>query len=351
MFANNSLFSHLPLTSGLPPLAQPCGDLGGAATGIQAALLGAAIAFSLLSGVNDGGTIVAVGTRTGAVPILFAFSGLATAVVLVPAFFGSGVATTIAHGLVSFETRGGDWAFLAAVSAALLVVFVVSRRGLPTSLTLALTGGIIGAGIGARLPLTWSTIALVLAAGLLGPLAAAAVAFAIAAAARALYGGGGARSARLVQRVGFALQSTAYAANDAEKLVAFMAIATGASLNPVRVHLPNQIVIGLCFAVGSLLALRRLSTRLTQKTVRAGPADSLSAAFASSAVVLAGSAVGIPVPTTTALTAGLLGASARLAPSRIRLEEVVAIAVVWGVTLPSAALVGAALGLLTKVWR
>ena len=42
-------------------------------------------------------------------------------------------------------------------------------RGRPTSLTLALMGGIVGAGIGARLPAQWAVVGKVLRVGFAAP--------------------------------------------------------------------------------------------------------------------------------------------------------------------------------------
>jgi PiT family inorganic phosphate transporter len=316
---------------------------------MEVALLAVAVAFAFVSGANDGGTLVALGTRTGALSVLAGVLVLSAAVGAVPAAMGTRVATTLARGLVSFEDGGGRVAFLAAAAAALFVVLVLSRRGLPTSLTLALTGSIVGVGIGAGLRLSWATVGYVLAASLLGPLAASLVGYVVAPSMRSALGSPSSREARTgrLQRLGFVVQSLAYGANDAEKMVAFAAVATGASLDPVRPHLLDQGAVAVCFAAGALFAVRRLSNRVTEQMVRVRREGSLSAILASSAVVFAGSAVGIPLSSTQAATAGLLGGTERLTPHRARLQQVFALGIGWAVTLPSAALLGALLGLLT----
>jgi PiT family inorganic phosphate transporter len=320
---------------------------------MEVALLAMAAAFAFVSGANDGGTLVALGTRTGALSVLAGVFVLSAAVGAFPAAIGTRVATTLARGLVSFEAGGGRLAFLAAAAAALTVVLVLSRRGLPTSLTLALTGSIVGVGVGAGLRLSWATVGYVLAASILGPVAAAFVGYLVAPGMRSLLGSKPSRGARggRLQRLGFVAQSLAYGANDAEKLVAFAAIATGASLDPVRPHPLDQAGVAACFAVGALFAVRRLSNRVTEQMVRVRREGSLSSLLASSAVVLAGSAVGVPLSSTQAATAGLLGGTERLTPHRARLQQVVALGTAWGVTLPSAALVGVLLGLLTRGLR
>lgn len=106
----------------------------------------AAAAFAVVSGANDGGTLVAMGLKVTSIKPLVAIGLLTLAVVTGPFLFGTQVATTLADRLVSFEGAVGDSALLVAVIAALSIVTVLSRRGLPTSLTLALMGGSRGPG-------------------------------------------------------------------------------------------------------------------------------------------------------------------------------------------------------------
>lgn len=317
-------------------------------------LLVAALGFAFVSGANDGATLGATGARAASVSILAALGVLAIAVGVVPVLVGTGVATTLAHGLVSFDARGGRLAFLAAVVAGLAVVAVLSRRGLPTSVTLALTGGILGAGLGADLPLHWeTTIVVVVAAGVVGPLLAAAIGYALASRVRSTLGLGSHRPgrSRILRRSGFVLQCFAYGANGAEKLVAFAAVATGASLDPVRPELGSQLAVAACFVAGAVVAVGRLSNRVTDQLVRARPEGALSALVASSVLVLAGAAVGLPVSSTQASTASLIGATARLTPNRVRLRQVVSLAVAWSLTLPAAVAGGVVLGLAVRLTR
>ncbi len=316
-------------------------------------LVAAALGFAFVSGANDGATLTTTGAQVGALPLLGALGLLAVAVAGVPALVGTSVATTLAHGLVGFEHTGGRLAFLAAVAAALGVVLALSRRGLPTSVTLALSGGIVGTGIGAGLPLHRATIALVLAVGTVGPLLAGAVGYLVAPRVRVALGPDVERPGRprVLRQAGFALQTFAYGANGAEKLVAFVAVADGARLDPVHLHLATQLGVAASFAAGSLVALRRLSGRLTEQTVRLRPAGALSAATTSSVLVLLSAAAGVPMSSTQAETAALVGATARLSPQGVRPREVLSIGLAWAATLPAALAGGVALGLVVGALR
>jgi len=122
----------------------------------------AAAAFTMLNGANDGGTLVAVGLTVRGISPIVAVVGLALAVAIVPVLIGTRVATTLTSRLVSLDGDAGRLALLTAVVSAVVVTAGLSWRGLPTSLTLALVGGIAGVGWGYALPVSWPFIGLVL---------------------------------------------------------------------------------------------------------------------------------------------------------------------------------------------
>ncbi len=313
-------------------------------------LLVAALAFAIVSGANDGATLAATSSRSRAFSPLVSIAILTTAVASVPLLFGAGVATTLAHGLVSFQVSGGQVAFLAAVASALGVVFFLAWRGRPTSLTLALTGGIVGVGLGAHLATRWATVIDVLGAGLAGPLLSAAVAFVLAPRIRRLLATGAVRErrARLFERVGFVIQSLAYGANDAAKLAALLAVASAANVNPVHAQVIGQLVLGVCFALGALLAIRRIAALVGEQITRARHDATVSAIFGASISVLGGAIGGMPLSSTQATASALVGSSARLGPWRVRWNEVRVLATAWTLTLPMSVGLGAALGLILQ---
>ena len=93
-----------------------------------------------------------------------------------PLLVGTRVATTFAAGLVPAHGAPGRLSFLIGISAAMTVSAFLATRGLPTSLTMAIVGGLAGAGAGSGLPVAWSTVATVVAVGLGAPLLAGLVA-------------------------------------------------------------------------------------------------------------------------------------------------------------------------------
>lgn len=309
-----------------------------------ALLLVSASGFAVVSGANDGATLTAMGTRTRRIAPAVAIGALSALVALGPFLVGTAVATTLARRLVSFEGGQGRMALLAAVLSALVVVFALNRRGTPTSLTLSLTGGIVGAGLGAGLPVQWPAIVGVLGVGIAAPLLSVPVGWLFY---RAMGGPVGKFIARHcidgAQYAGYLLLSLAYSANDAQKMVAIVAIGMAAQLDPVQATAPAQLLIAVLFATGVLLTVRALASRVGEGVMYIRTPHFIATSVGASCVVLATSLLGVPVSTTQAATGAAVGSGIATSPFGVRWKEVSRIGVAWAVTLPFSIVLGAIL--------
>ena len=309
-----------------------------------ALLLASAAGFTLVSGANDGATLIALGTRTRTVRPGVGIAVLVAFVALGPLLVGTAVATTLAHRLVSFGGEGGRMALLAAVVTALLVVFVLTRRGTPTSLTLALTGGIVGAGLGAGLPVQWSAVAKVLVMIVAAPLISIPAGWVVYEVMRGPFG-------RLIARrfisemqyFGYLLQCLAYSANDAQKMVAIVAIGSAAQLNPVAPTIAGQAAIAALFGVGILLNVRVMAARVGEGVMYIRTPHFIATSIGSSCVVLATAALGAPVSSMQSATGAAVGSGVATSPFSLRWKEVSRIGLAWVITLPLSIALAAAL--------
>lgn len=306
-----------------------------------------AAAFAVVTGANDGATLVAINVPNPAIPPMAATMILAGAVVVVPLLGGARVAETLARGLVSFEGRGGTTSFLGAVLVALGVVLLLTRRGLPTSLTLALLGAIVGTGIGRGLPVSWPTVGAVLLVGLMAPAAAMMAGLVAAQAfARSPVRGHAWTELRVLGAASYLLQSIAYGANDGQKMLAIVAMAVG--LGPgghVVVGLETQLLLGGLFMLGTLIGIERFAGRLGRGIFAARAIHAVASELGSASSVLVSAAIGAPVSMTQASTAALIGAGVSETRWRVRWEQAVRIAAAWIVTLPATALAGGAVSI------
>ena len=314
-------------------------------------LLIAAALFAVITGANDGASLLAFNLSSKALRPLTALAVLIVAVIVGPLVIGTAVATTFARGLVPFDVAGGDEALLLAVVTAVALIFVLSRLGLPASVTQALTGTIVGIGIGRGLPVDFAVVVRVIVVLVAAPIAAGALSLVVAAVLLRLRPRHSLRGhLRRLHLVSFGLQALAYAANDAQKMVAVAAVALGQVDTTVKAVWPVQIAIGLLFGAGTLIGVTRLGGRVS-RLLPVRPLGAIAGGYASAAAVLASAAIGSPVSMAQASASALVGAEAVLVTyRRVRWEQAVRIASVWVTTLPSAILLAAIVGYVTKVW-
>jgi PiT family inorganic phosphate transporter len=286
-------------------------------------LLTVAIVFALVTGANDGGALLTNGLKL-AVPRVWALlAALTLAVVAVPAFLTTAVASTLTHRLVAFATPGP---VIVGVCSALTVVIALTRAGRPTSLTLALVGGLTGAGLGAGLPVSAGWVTYVLIVGLAAPLAGGLIAMPVVRMLKL-------SSLRGAHLLGFAVQCLAYAANDGQKMLAVFLIMTGSH----RWVLP---LIGVLFAAGALYGLPRTGALLGGRLLSVRPVHAVAAELSSAGAVLASSLLGTPVSMTQSMAGGLIGAGGA---SRIRWEAASRLVLAWLLTPPGAVALAAVL--------
>src|SRR3989442_6147924 len=124
--------------------------------------LAAAGFFGLVSGFNDGGNLMASFTsgrlitpRVAALLLLAALAG--------PLVLGTAVAQTVGTNIIDLHGQG-EFAYVLIMLSALVVVLLSWRVGVPTSMTLALVGAMLGwvAANGEVEQVRWSGVARIL---------------------------------------------------------------------------------------------------------------------------------------------------------------------------------------------
>lgn len=307
-----------------------------------------AAVFVLVTGANDGGTLLGLGVRIPGMLPVHALLVLVAALMAGPWLFGLGVARAFTERLVATGSARGTVAFFAAVVGALLVVAVLTWRGRPTSLTLAVVGGLTGAGLGIGLPVSWHGVAVVLGIGAAAPVVGGVLGHGLGVLARRSPSFAAApRAVRTAHLAAFVVQSLAYAANDGQKVYAVAAVARGVAEGgrTSGMALPLWLVaaVGAVFAVGLLASLRRLAAGIGRSLLPARPLHVVCAQLASSAAVLGSARLGVPVSMTQSVAAALVGTGASDGWRRVRWQQAVRVAVAWVVTLPLSVLAGAGL--------
>ncbi|MEV4112996.1 inorganic phosphate transporter [Nonomuraea sp. NPDC049695] len=296
--------------------------------------------FAVVSGINDGGALLATGLK---LPTIRPATGVLVVVLLVATapLVTHQVAVTFVTRLASFHAPGGATAMTIAVISSLAVVAWLSAKGRPTSLTLAIVGGLTGAGLGWGLPVSAGSVLLVLAFGVTAPLVGGSLAWVLI---RVLLVTTSAHGLWRWHQAGFLLQTVAYAANDGQKMLAVFMVAFGFSDAP----LPYTSLAAALFALGTLYGLPKAGRSLGRELIASRPPHGVAAELAAGVSVIACAAVGMPVSMSQTIAGGLIGAGVAQGSGRVRWYATVKIVVAWCLTLPASALLGWTLAVLVQ---
>jgi PiT family inorganic phosphate transporter len=313
-----------------------------------------ALAFDFLNGLHDSANSIAtvVGTRlispVGAVAFAAFFNFAAYFLALQwPALHN--VADTIGKGLIDKDVITTAVVFGALVGAMFWNV-VTWVKGIPSSSSHALVGGIIGAGVAhAGFPsIQWIGLNKTLIAIVLSPVLGLIVTMGIMlltswlglrASAR-----GAERSFRGLHLVSSGTLSLSHGLNDAQKtmgLITVLLYSTGYLHGhfavPNWVALSCYIAMGLGTLTGGWRIIETMGTRITKLSQH----QAFSASAGGSVMLFAASLLGIPVSTTHTMTGCVIGAGAARRASAVRWGLAGDVAIAWVITIPASATVAA----------
>lgn len=310
-------------------------------------LIALALAFTVATGANDGGALLAPGLRVPGLNLLPALTILVIATAAIPLLTAAPVAQTLAATIVA-PGPAGTIALTIAFVTAVAVVWLLTGRGLPTSLTLAVIGGTAGAGWGLSVAVSWPMLTRVLIIAALAPLVGMALALLGSTVLRARRRVTYLSSMRRGHLVAFSTQCIAYGANDGQKILVLL-LAAGLAGGDGRLSWWWYPILGVAFALGTVIGLPRIARSVGTGILHTSPAHIVTSEFAAAGAVLGSAALGAPVSMTQALVGGLLGAGLRESYRRIRWRVVRGLGLAWLVTLPLAFSVAALAGFVVRV--
>lgn len=313
-----------------------------------------ALAFDFLNGLHDAANAIAtvVATRllkpvtAVAFAAFFNFAAYFLALA-VPELHK--VADTIGKGLIDKDLVTPAVVFGALVGAMFWNV-VTWLKGIPSSSSHALVGGIIGAGV-AHAGLTgiqWSGLNKTLIAIVLSPTLGMILAMLIMLVTSWLgvraTAAGAERTFRALHLGSSALYSIGHGLNDAQKTMGIIAVLLystgylhGEFHVPHWVALSCYVAIGLGTLSGGWRIIETMGTRITKLSQHQG----FSASLGGSVMLFTASWLGIPVSTTHTITGCVIGAGAARRASAVRWQVAGNVATAWLITIPASATVAA----------
>jgi len=268
------------------------------------------------------------------------------------------VADTIGKGLIDKDLVTPAVVFGALVGAMFWNI-VTWWKGIPSSSSHALVGGLIGAGV-AHAGLTgiqWTGLNKTLIAIVLSPTLGMMLAMLIMLitswmGVRAT-AAGAERTFRILHLCSSATYSLGHGLNDAQKTMGIIAVllySTGYLHGdfhvPHWVALSCYVAIGLGTLCGGWKIIETMGTRITKLSQHQG----FSASGAGTVILISASYLGIPVSTTHTITGCVIGAGAARRASAVRWQVAGNVATAWLITIPASAAVAAGFYLLVSLF-
>ena len=317
-----------------------------------------ALAFDFLNGLHDAANSIATVVSTRLLSpiwaVLFAAAGNFAAYWLVPLH----VADTIGKGIINKDMVTPGVVFGALIGGMFWNV-VTWIKGIPSSSSHALLGGLLGAGIahaGLGAVESKKTIETIVAI-FLSPMIGFALAMLMVLITSWLFKGFQPRRAEGVFKTLHLFSSAAYSishgGNDAQKTMGIIAVllySTGYMQG--EFHIPVWVVISCYLAIslgtlsGGWKIIKTMGTKITKLNHHTG----FSASTAGSIVVFGASYLGIPVSTTHAITGAVIGTGAARKASAVRWGVAGRVVTAWFITIPMSAAVGAIFYTLTRIF-
>ncbi|CAN5923564.1 inorganic phosphate transporter [soil metagenome] len=323
------------------------------------AVIIAAIIFDFINGFHDAANAIATVVSTGVLPIRTAVM-MAGAFNFIGALLGTAVAKTIATGFAdpAIVTQS---VVLSALAGATIWNLITWWKGIPSSSSHALIGGLAGAvvahaGFGA---FHWSTlvekvlIPLVVSPAF-GFVAAIVVMIVLLWIVRNWRPTTVNKASRRLQLVSACAMAFSHGSNDAQKSMGIITLALASFVAAGHTGMPGWMqpdpgssevpmwVVMICagaIAAGTMAGGKKISKTMGSKIIRITSLQGFAAETAGAFTIIAASRFGVPVSTTHCINASIMGVGATKRVSAVRWGVAANIVVAWVVTMPLSALI------------
>jgi PiT family inorganic phosphate transporter len=317
-------------------------------TALVVVIVVVALGFDYTNGFHDAANAIATSVSTRALTPRVALA-MAAVMNVAGAVISTKVAKFIGKGVIAApQHRTGLVIVLAALIGAIVWNLGTWYFGLPSSSSHALIGGLVGAGIvtqGVHWQGVWEKVVIPM---VVSPLVAFAFAYVVMLLILWIFRKANAHRAqrgfRWAQIVSAATMAFGHGTQDAQKTmgVIFLALVVNGNVSsaadiPLWVILASAAAISLGTYSGGWRIMRTLGRRI----ISLSPASGFAAQSVASGVMLGNALYGLPVSTTHAISASVMGVGATRRLSAVRWGVAGNIVVAWVLTIPAAAAVAA----------
>jgi PiT family inorganic phosphate transporter len=314
------------------------------------ALISVALIFDLLNGLHDAANSIATVVSTRVLRPQYAVIWAAFFNFIAFLFFGLHVAQTVGTGIVTADVVDAAVIF-GALMGAICWNLITWWLGIPSSSSHALIGGLAGAavtkaGLGS---IVWSGLGITAAAIVFSPLLGFFLALLLVLTVSWTF----VRSSpsavdntfRSLQFASAALYSLGHGGNDAQKTMGIIAVLLySQGLLGETFYVPFWVILSCqaAMALGTLVGGWRIVRTMGSRITRLHPVQGFCAEAGGAITLFLVTHFGIPVSTTHTITGAIVGVGAARKTAAVRWNVASDVVLAWIVTLPAAALFGAA---------
>ncbi len=317
--------------------------------GLVIAVVAIALIFDYTNGFHDASNAIATSVSTRALTPRISFL-MAAFFNFLGAFLGQGVANTIASITSPQPGNIGLVMIISALFGAIAWNLITWWRGLPSSSSQALIGGIVGAALAASTTVKWATVwEKVVIPMVLSPVVGFLLAYALM--LGILWGfrhknpSRTQRGFRIAQVGSAAAMSLGHGLQDAQKTMGIIALALiTAGYLPAGTTIPVWVVAASAASIslGTYAGGWRIMRTLGRRIIHLDPARGFAAeSVAASVLFISAFVFKAPISTTQTITGAIMGVGATKRISAVRWGVGVNIAWAWVLTLPMSALMAA----------
>ena len=309
--------------------------------------------FDFINGFHDSANSIATVVSTKVLSPIAAVGLAATFNFLAFLIFPLKVATTIGKGVIHSEILTLNL-IAAAVIAAIVWNLITWWKGLPSSSSHTLVGGLVGAavaghGLGSVI---YAGVIKIVIFIVVAPVLGMIMAFVISAIVlhivknRSPFGVD--KHFRRLQLLSASAFSLGHGGNDAQKSMGIIWVALlAANQIPKESHVGDYLWIVLschaAIALGTLFGGWRIVKTMGQKITKLKPFEGFCAETAGAITLFGATHFGIPVSTTHTITGSIIGAGATKRASAVKWGVTTKIFWAWILTIPVSALIGASI--------
>ena len=314
-----------------------------------------ALAFDYINGFHDTANAIATSVSTRALQPRVAIM-MAAVLNFCGALLSTGVAKTIGGDIVVSPSLVNQEVISAALLGAIIWNLLTWWKGIPSSSSHALIGGVMGAVIVSKGvdALKWAGIERIVLSLVLSPVIAMISGFVIMLALLWLFGRFAPTSLNLVfkrmQLLSAGLMSFSHGSNDAQKAMGIITLALLSSGQIDTLDVPTWVKLSCATAMGLGTAAGgwKIIKTMGGKIVKLEPINGFASDLNSALVIFSATFLHLPVSTTHVVAGSIMGVGSVKRVSAVRWGVARSMVFAWFITIPFSAAASAAIYLLLK---